>query len=169
MKIKRPGKEEPKRVTQAELGRLFGVSRKTISEWAGKKSFPAEEDGGYSAFEVFCWYTVEHSRLLVPRGEGDLSRGDELLAGDGSPALERYREERAKLAALDRKTREGELAQVSVMRDVLGRAAAIIRSAARAIQQGFGVEASAILDDAITDAEREIAQVCGDRDLYSDP
>lgn len=168
MRIKRPGKEEPKRVTQAELGRLFGVSRKTISEWAAKRSFPAEQDGWYSAFEVFYWYTVEHIRSLVPREVGDLSETDPLLAtGDGSPALERYREERAKLAALDRKTREKELIVLGTIREYLGRFSANIRSAGRALQKAFGTEASRILEDALTDSEREISQVCGDRDLYS--
>src|SRR6186997_2406488 len=44
---------------------------------------------------------------------------DELLQGNGSPALERYREERALLARLDRQEREGQLLPREVTRIAL--------------------------------------------------
>jgi hypothetical protein len=52
---------------------------------------------------------------------------DALLQGAGSPALERYREERALMARLDRLEREGQLLPRDEMRVALGRIAAIVR------------------------------------------
>lgn len=170
MKLPPLGKEPPKLVTQADLAALFGVTRMTISDWAKKKSFPVADPTAdrakYSVHEVAVWIEVEHKRRLIPRDAGDLSTGDPLLAGEGSPALERYREERAKLAALERMRQEKDLIVLGQIREFLGRFASNLRAAGRALQTAFGAEASRILEDALTDSEREINQVCGDRDLY---
>src|SRR5439155_17515646 len=54
---------------------------------------------------------------------------DPLMQGGGSLALERYREERAALARLDRLEREKELLPREAARQTLGQVAAIVREA----------------------------------------
>lgn len=164
MAIKRPGKEAPKKVTQAELGRLLGVSRKTIYEWSGKGEFPKAEGDKYSAFDVLVWYLVTHSKQLVEKGAGDLASGDPLLAGENTPNLERYRGARADLAEMEVKRQEGNLVDRSAMRELLGRAAGLIRGAAKSLQRAFGEEARRILDDSLDEVDREFSKVFGDRD-----
>jgi hypothetical protein len=81
---------------------------------------------------------------------------DELMQGAGSPALERYREERALIARLDRLEREQQLVARDEIREALGRIAAILRSAGDTLQRQFGQSAADILLEALDDAGREI-------------
>ncbi|MDZ4689082.1 MAG: hypothetical protein SH850_28745 [Planctomycetaceae bacterium] len=89
--------------------------------------------------------------------------GDSLMQGGGSsPALERYREERAALARLDRLERERGLLPRDEARDALGRIAAILRGAGDALQRQFGTGAVEILYEAIEDAQHEMDRMFGD-------
>lgn len=92
-----------------------------------------------------------------------LSRGDDdpLLQGAGSPALERYREERAALARLDRLEREQQLIPRDEAREALGRIAGILRGAGDALQRQFGQTALEIVTEALDDAQREIDRSFG--------
>lgn len=91
-----------------------------------------------------------------------LARDDDLLMqGVGSPALERYREERALIARLDRLEREGRLMPRDKVRESLGRIAAVVRSAGDGLQRRFGPEAVEILHEALADAHREIDRTFG--------
>jgi len=81
---------------------------------------------------------------------------DALLLGAGSPALERYREERALIARLDRLEREGQLLPRDEVRVALGRIAAILRGAGDTLHRQFGQAAADILLEALEDAGREI-------------
>ncbi|MEX2025661.1 MAG: hypothetical protein WEH44_00145 [Pirellulaceae bacterium] len=91
-----------------------------------------------------------------------LARDDDpLMQGIGSPALERYREERALIARLDRLERERQLMPRDEVRDSLGRVAAILRGAGDSLQRRFGNEAVDILHEALADAEREIKRTFG--------
>jgi hypothetical protein len=87
---------------------------------------------------------------------------DPLLAGGGnSPALERYREERAALARLDRLEREGELLPREQVRESMGRIAAMLRAAGDTLQRQFGPAAVEILYEALDDAGREVDRSFG--------
>ena len=86
---------------------------------------------------------------------------DELMQGASSPALERYREERAALARLDRLEREDHLVPRDQVREALGRIAAIVRSAGDTLQRQFGLPALEILLEALDDAERELTRSFG--------
>ena len=81
---------------------------------------------------------------------------DELMQGGGSPALERYREERAAIARLDRLEREGQLVSRSEVRESLSRIAAILRGAGDTLQRQFGQAAADVLLEALDDAGREM-------------
>ena len=86
---------------------------------------------------------------------------DDLLAGPGSPALERYREERAAIARLDRLEREGALVSRDDVRTSFGRVASILRGAGDALQRQFGPAAVEVLYEALEDAGREIERTYG--------
>lgn len=81
---------------------------------------------------------------------------DELLTGGTSPALERYREERALLARLDRLERQGQLLDREQARSALARIATVLRGAGDSLQQQFGPAARDLLDEALDDAQTEI-------------
>lgn len=87
---------------------------------------------------------------------------DELLQGGSSPALERYREERALLARLDRLERQRRLLPRDEVRESLGRIAAILRGAGDGLQRQFGTAAVEILYEALDDAQGEIDRTLGD-------
>ncbi|MCA9016785.1 MAG: hypothetical protein KDA77_15740 [Planctomycetaceae bacterium] len=93
-------------------------------------------------------------------GEND-SEDDLLYSSSGSPALERYREERAKLAKLDRLERESTLVPRDEIRTGLVQIAGILRTAGEALQQNYGNGASEILNEALDDADAAIAVFCG--------
>ena len=87
---------------------------------------------------------------------------DALLGSDApSPALERYREERAAIARLDRLEREQVLVRRDEIRQGLGRIAAILRTAGETLQQQYGNDAADILNEALDDAERDIDRFFG--------
>lgn len=87
---------------------------------------------------------------------------DEMLQGGSSPALERYREERALLARLDRLERERRLLPRDEVREALGRIAAILRGAGDTLQRQFGTAAVEIMYEALDDAQGEIDRTLGD-------
>ena len=98
-----------------------------------------------------------------------LARDDDpLMQGSGSPALERYREERAELARLDRMERQRKLLPRDEVREALGRIAAVLRGAGDALQRQFGASASEILHDALDEAKREVERFFEEESASSD-
>ena len=86
-----------------------------------------------------------------------LAMDDDLLgSGVPSPALERYREERAIIAKLDRQERERQLVRRDDVRTGLARIAHLIQAAGDLLERQFGPSAAEILAEALADAEREI-------------
>lgn len=90
-----------------------------------------------------------------------LSEDDPMMSGPGSPALERYREERALLARLDRMQRESALIPRDEVRTSFSRIAAVLRTAGEALQRDFGPGAAELLHEALEDAAREVDRVFG--------
>jgi hypothetical protein len=144
-------------IPQKHWRQMSGRQTKVINEQAARYGIPF---GGASI-----------NLALVVRGLHDfladnavkLARDDDpLMQGSGSPALERYREERAALARLDRLAREGNLIPRSETRETLGRIAAILRSAGDSLQRQFGPEAAEVLYEALDDCGREVDRVFGE-------
>ena len=94
-------------------------------------------------------------RLSKPADESDL-----LLGSGNSPALERYRDEKAKLAKLDRLEREGDLVSREGLELGLSKMASIIRGAGEQLQRMYGDDAAASLAEAVTDFEGSIGDLC---------
>lgn len=78
------------------------------------------------------------------------------MDGPNSPALERYREERAAMAKLVRLEREGKLVDRDEVRQSMQKAGAVIRQAGDTLRKQFGPLAAQILYEAIDDAESEV-------------
>jgi len=78
---------------------------------------------------------------------------DDLMNGEASPALERYREERAKIARLDRMEREGLLIPREKIREFMNELAALIARTAEAFRRRFGDEAAAIIEETLQEFE----------------
>ncbi|MCO6438171.1 MAG: hypothetical protein J5J06_13840 [Phycisphaerae bacterium] len=89
------------------------------------------------------------------------SESDDMLQGGSSPALERYRTERAELARLDRLERQRQLLPRDEVREALGQIASILREAGESLQRQFGRAAAEVLYEALDDAEREITRTLG--------
>jgi hypothetical protein len=85
-----------------------------------------------------------------------------LRSANSSPALERYREERAQLARLDRLERERELIPRRDTVQALEMIAGLIRRSGERLARRYGNDALQILDDALDDAERLIEQHFGE-------
>jgi hypothetical protein len=113
-------------IPQKHWKQMSGRQTKVINEQAGRYGLPF---GG-----PFVDLTVLAGKLhdFLAENALKLARDDDALmqGPPGSPALERYREERAALARLDRLEREGVLAPRDKVREAMGRVAAILRGAA---------------------------------------
>lgn len=128
--------------TQSEVAAHFGVSRRTIADWVA--SGMPRRDGRYDLDEIEGWRSAR-----IPDDT------DPLLSGPGtSPALERYREARAKLAELDLEQRRGRLVDIGDLRERISMLASHLRKAAERIERLHGPDPKRILDEALDEVER---------------
>jgi hypothetical protein len=81
---------------------------------------------------------------------------DPLLSGGTSPALERYRNARASKEELSLAIQRGELAHVADVKQHIGGAIAIVRSALWKLQRDFGVQAYELMKEALDEAAEKI-------------
>ncbi len=136
---------------------MSGRQHKVVDEQAARYNLPC----GGATIDLPAFVRAFHDFLADNAGK--LTREeDALLQGGNSPALERYREEKAELARLDRMERQRRLLPRDVAKEALGRIASIIRNAGDALQRKFGVAAAEFLYEAIDDAQREIDRTFGD-------
>lgn len=138
-------------IPQKHWKRMSGRQTKVINEQADRYGIPFGGPTVNLPEVVRAWHD------FLAENKYKLARDDDpLMNGSGSPALERYREERASMARLDRLEREAELLQRDVVRQSLGKIAGVIRNAGEALQRQFGQSAADILNEALDDAELEI-------------
>lgn len=131
---------------------LLGVSQRTITDWV--QSGCPGRGGHYPISEMVAW-AKEHKWGAATHGDGE---EDELLVGVQSPALERYREERAKTARLDRLEREGALIGVDKVQEGLDVLAGLLRNLGDSLQREHGLEAHRLYEEAMDDFERVIEE-----------
>jgi hypothetical protein len=78
-----------KRVNQAELSRILGVSHQAIAKMKPDPSFPAFDKTGLAEIYAVCvWWYLRKEANPIPADE-------QMLAGDDSDGLERFRQARA--------------------------------------------------------------------------
>lgn len=138
-------------IPQKHWRQMSGRQAKVINEQAVRYGIPF----GGATIDLAAVVKALHDFLADNKHK--LARDDDdMMLGPGSPALERYREERAMLARIVRLEREGELLPRDLVRQSLGKTAAIIRLAGETLQKQFGEAAAEVLYEAIGDAEAEI-------------
>ena len=144
-------------IPQKHWRRMSGRQTKVINEQAIRYGIPF----GGATIDLPAVVKALHD-FLADNAQKLAREDDQLLQGGNSPALERYREERALLARLDRLEREGRLLPLDEVREALGRIAAILRGAGDALQRQFGAAAMQLLHEALDDAQREITRSLGE-------
>ncbi|QDV25950.1 hypothetical protein [Aureliella helgolandensis] len=138
-------------IPQKHWRSMSGRQAKILNEQASRYGIP------FGGANVSLPKVVRALHDFLADNKHKLARDDDdLLSGPASPALERYREERALLARLVRLEREGELLPRDLVRLSLAKTAALIRAAGETLQKQFGDTAAELLYDAIEDAESEI-------------
>ena len=93
-------------------------------------------------------WSRERSQAIQPEA-------DPLLAGASSPALERYREERARQVKRENDEREALLLDAAELAAALSRIARVFRERAEAIERTHGPEVGGEIREMIDEAERE--------------
>lgn len=87
-----------------------------------------------------------------------------LRSAQSSPALEKYREERARLAELDRLERERVLMPRELTRSLHYRLAMLIRRCIERLELNYGRDAAQLVLDMLDDYERELDDALGEKD-----
>ena len=147
-------------IPQKHWRQMSGRQTKVLNEQAERYGIPF---GGRTinlpnVVRALHDFLATHARRLM-------TDEDDLLSGDvSSPALERYRDERAKLAKLDRLEREKSLIPRDEIHEGFGRVASILRTAGETLQRQYGNGAVEVLNDALDDAVSAVEQMCGDGD-----
>jgi len=151
-------------ISQKHWKEMSGRQAKVINEQAARYGIPF----GGPTISLPAVVRALHD-FLAENALKLAKEDDPLLQGGGnSPALERYREERASLAKLDRLEREGELIPRREGREALAQVATLIRGAGDALSRQFSPQAAEILHEALDDSRRVIDQTFGGTDADGD-
>jgi hypothetical protein len=143
-------------IPQKHWREMSGRQTKVLNEQAARYGIP------FGGATVNLRNVVRALHNFLAENAQKLARDDDpWMQGSGSPALERYREERAAMARLDRLTREDQLLPRVEVREALGRIASIIRSAGDMLERNHGAGALDILIEALDDAQRELDRCFG--------
>ncbi len=143
-------------IPQKHWRKMSGRQTKGINEQANRYGLPF----GGPTIDLSAVVRGLHD-FLAENAQKLAAENDPLMTGSGSPALERYREERAAMARLDRLERERVLVRRDEARTALGRIAAILRGAGETLQRQFGAAAVEIMYEALDDAGLEIERAFG--------
>ena len=143
-------------IPQKHWRQMSGRQTKVINEQAERHGIP------FGGANISLPAVVRALHDFLADNKYKLTRDDDpLMVGGSSPALERYREERALLAKLDRREREAELLPRDEVRQSLAKMASVLRGAGETLQRQFGQAAADILNEALDDTEHEINRFFG--------
>lgn len=146
-----PSEERFVATSREELASLYGKNPSTIQNWSAA-GMPGSR-GHWELREVLPWREKWWEARLAN------SSGDPMLVSDGaSPALEKYREEKAALARMDRLEREGNLLKSDDLRELLLPAFAVLRDCGERLQAMFGADALRIHNEAVDAAIRTVME-----------
>ena len=141
-------------LTAREVAHIFSVTVQAVDAWR-RTGCPVTKIDGRLQFDL--------PAVISWRRERDMANtaaigGDPLLAGSvsGSPALERYRTEKAKLAALDYKHRRGQLIDKNTLNRKWRAVGARLRAALESIERKFGREVGDAIREAIESVSRDL-------------
>jgi hypothetical protein len=144
-------------IPQAHWKRMSGRQAKILQEQGRRYGLP------FDAALINLPAVVRALHDFLADNARKLAAEDDptMLAGPASPALERYREERAILARLERQQREQSLRPLDDVREGLRLVAAVIRSAGDTLNREFGAAAAQVVREALDEIEREIERRFG--------
>lgn len=138
-----------------EAALFLGLSGRQVQNWIAQ-GCPAEK-GRYIPADMLAWAIKSG-----PWRPADPA--DPLMGGGDSVWLEKYRRERALMARMERRVREGELARLSDLMPMLMDGAAVVRQAGEAIGREYGPTAQAAINEAVEEFVRRLRQTEGGRD-----
>jgi phage terminase Nu1 subunit (DNA packaging protein) len=139
--------------TQGEVAEFFNVSVDTVKNWA-KQKMPGKPKG-YRLDHIAIWLRTEGPGSKALRVQSD----DPLLEDGDSPALERYRLAKAKLAELDLETRKGQLIERDKARDIFSRWAVLVRRMGERLAKRFGPDAAATVNETLDSCRAAVVEV----------
>jgi hypothetical protein len=162
--------QEPEQITEgggfytaAELAEILGISKAYFdAQIRPKIRLSDERKEGRTVYlrassAVSIWVKMQVAKEVAAAAPAMSFESDEGFAFGTSPALEKYREERAKLARLDRLEREKKLVRRDSMKIMLSQIARMLRQTVELLQRDFGNEAAELLRDALKALEVSVA------------
>ena len=150
--------------TKRDLSGLSGLTLHYTEQVMAEPGFPKEtphETTGEFVIDLKAALRWFATRWQAERKAGNRFNGTATDAEPAAPWLEKWREEKARLARFDRKEREGSLLDRESVRDSLTNMSAILRKLGVSIQQHFGPEAHQMVEEAIDDWERDFQDGLG--------
>lgn len=145
-----------------DVADFFEVALQTVKGWRRKDPpMPDRGEHGWPLREIIAWlYTVGPRR---PEQNTKFTEEDfELIAGGESPALERYRLARAKLAELDLAEKRKEVIAADDVRQMFAIVGGTIRRAGQQLTRRYGPKAFEMLSQALDQADEQIRNMTGD-------
>ena len=103
-----------------------------------------------------------HDFLAANRHKLASTDGEVPMTGESSPALELWRQEKYRLARLERLEREQKLLPRDQVHDGLARLSGLLRVLGETLQRQFGAEAQQLFEEALDDYTREVGTLFGD-------
>jgi len=154
-----------------EVAAFAGVTRQAVQAWINDEGMPrhlvSAPDAGlsvyqYNASEIFIWYCSEGPGSAYRRRTGkEFSRNtqqqplpteeDALLSGPPTPALERLRTAKAKMAELDLEERSKSSVPIADLLPILTAVAGPLRKCGDDLGKLFGPAAQRLHNEAIAD------------------
>ena len=156
MPLSQPNREDAW-FNKEEMARIFDMSPQGFD-----KSIRPHVPSNYirTKGKYVLFYAKGVVEIWAQRKEKPEREDPMLDVPDGSSeALERYRDERAKMARIDRLRKEGELLPREKVRTILGRVAAVLRRTGDKLQRQFGQQALEVFEEGLMDAESVIDEV----------
>lgn len=149
---------DPVAETQADAGRVLGVSTRTFRTWL-EEGAPGKQAkfGGYVIRLLIEWAVENGKWRNQPTSNGQPAAPTE------PAALDRLRETELRLKELDYQERLGELVNVVAMQEFLQELSAMLRDAGEKFQRQFGPDALALLDETLQEFDRKLGDEFGDR------
>lgn len=137
---------------------LSGRQRKVLNEQAVRYGLPigAKIVKLSELLPAFHAFFAKHGRRILDCID------DPLLGGGDSPALERYRNEKAILAKLERQEKQRRLLPRDLIHEALMRTASILRKTGELLHKNHGPDAGRLLAEALEDCQREFDSLCLD-------
>jgi hypothetical protein len=120
---------------------------------------PRRSDGRYNARDLVAW-------LLLKTDADEALTG---TSGKDSPALERLRDEKSKIAKIDRLVKEGALLPRAEVHGLLTRLGGILKGTGERLQRDHGAAALEILNEGLADFEHEMAAKFGEQTPAVEP